>query len=170
MKRFALCVIAGLCALASFGAGQRAQAQAKDEKAIRALEDRFIAAFSAKDLDGIMKVYAPGDELFVFDLVPPKQYVGWDAGRKDWQATLAGFPGPIKVDISELNVKTDGKIAYSHCIQHGTWTNADGSPGEIAVRVSEVYRKIGGKWLIVQEHVSVPVDLATGKPDMMSKP
>ena len=46
----------------------------------------------------------------------------------------------------------------------------DGSPGEITVRVSDVYRKIGGKWLIVQEHVSVPVDLATAKPDMMSKP
>ena len=33
-----------------------------------------------------------------------------------------------------------------------------------------VYRKIGGKWFIVQEHVSVPVDLETMKPDLMSKP
>jgi ketosteroid isomerase-like protein len=38
------------------------------------------------------------------------------------------------------------------------------------VRITDVYRKIGGKWLIVLEHVSVPVDLATGKPDMLSKP
>jgi len=29
---------------------------------------------------------------------------------------------------------------------------------------------VKGKWLIVQEHVSVPVDLVSGKPDMMSKP
>jgi len=36
--------------------------------------------------------------------------------------------------------------------------------------VSDVYRKIHGKWLIVQEHVSVPVDLNTGKPDLLSKP
>jgi hypothetical protein len=36
--------------------------------------------------------------------------------------------------------------------------------------VSDVYRRIHGEWLIVQEHVSVPVDLATGKPDLMSKP
>jgi len=38
------------------------------------------------------------------------------------------------------------------------------------VRVTDVYRKTGGRWKIVQEHVSVPVDFATGKPDMLSKP
>jgi hypothetical protein len=33
-----------------------------------------------------------------------------------------------------------------------------------------VYRKLRGHWLIVQEHVSVPVDLDTGKADLLSKP
>jgi ketosteroid isomerase-like protein len=37
-------------------------------------------------------------------------------------------------------------------------------------RDTAAYRKIGGKWLIVHEHGSVPVDLAAGKPDLMSKP
>jgi hypothetical protein len=27
-----------------------------------------------------------------------------------------------------------------------------------------------GRWLIIHEHVSVPVDLDTGKPDLSSKP
>jgi ketosteroid isomerase-like protein len=40
----------------------------------------------------------------------------------------------------------------------------------MTVRVTDVYRKIAGKWLIVQEHVSVPVDLATDKGDLLSKP
>ena len=40
----------------------------------------------------------------------------------------------------------------------------------MTVRVSDVYRKTGGAWWIVQEHVSVPVDLDTGKPDMTAKP
>jgi hypothetical protein len=30
--------------------------------------------------------------------------------------------------------------------------------------------KIGGNWLIAHEHGSVPVYLATGKPDLASKP
>jgi hypothetical protein len=38
------------------------------------------------------------------------------------------------------------------------------------VRVTDDYRKLAGKWKIVQEHVSVPVDLGTMKPDLLSKP
>jgi hypothetical protein len=50
---------------------------------IKALEDRFVAAFKAKDPDAIMKVYVPDQTLFVFDVVPPRQYVGAAAYRKD---------------------------------------------------------------------------------------
>jgi hypothetical protein len=40
----------------------------------------------------------------------------------------------------------------------------------LSVRVTDVLRKVNGKWLIVQEHVSVPVDLATAKADLTSRP
>ena len=36
--------------------------------------------------------------------------------------------------------------------------------------MTDVYKKVKGDWLIVQEHASVPVDFDTGKPDFMSKP
>jgi hypothetical protein len=32
------------------------------------------------------------------------------------------------------------------------------------------YKKINGNWLVIHEHVSVPVDLDTGTPDLTSKP
>lgn len=31
------------------------------------------------------------------------------------------------------------------------------------VRVTNGYRKVGGKWLIAMEHISVPVDMKRGK-------
>jgi len=40
---------------------------------IRALEERFVAALKAKDVDATMKVYAPDQTLVVFDVVPPRQ-------------------------------------------------------------------------------------------------
>jgi ketosteroid isomerase-like protein len=46
----------------------------------------------------------------------------------------------------------------------------DGNALDITVRITDVYRKINGKWLAVHEHVSWPVDLATGKADLSSKP
>ena len=44
------------------------------------------------------------------------------------------------------------------------------APIDMTLRVTDVLRKIKGKWLIVHEHDSVPVDVATGKADLTSKP
>jgi len=172
MRRIVLCALATAFVAACLNAALPAQAQTKDEQEIRALEDRFAAAFNAKDLDTIMKVYVPGNDLFVFDVGVPRQHVGWDDYKKDWQDFLATFSGPMTFTISDLSVDSDGKIAYGHSIQHLSGKATDGSMIDITVRVTDVYRKIDGKWLIVQEHVSVPIDFSSGKPvpDLMSKP
>jgi len=157
-------------ALAWFGLAHQAIAKSDDEAEIKALEEQFAAAVNAKDVDKIMAVYVPDDSLFVFDVIPPRQYVGAKAYRDDWKGFLDGFSGPIKFDISDVIVIARGNQAFGHCIQHVTGTGKDGKPLDMTVRVSDDYRKIKGKWLIVQEHVSVPVDLATGKADLSSKP
>lgn len=149
----------------------QAAAPAPSDKAqIERLERRYTAAFNAKDVKGIMSVYAPGKGLFVFDLVPPRQYVGWDAYKKDYEDLFAAFPGPFTMQMSDLSVTVSGDVAYGHSIQATVGTKADGTKVPITVRVTDVYRKMAGKWLIVQEHVSVPVDLATMKPDLSSAP
>jgi ketosteroid isomerase-like protein len=172
MRRFVFGAIAAALVATCLSAGVPARAQTKDEQEIRALESRFAAAFNAKDLDAIMKVYVPGNDLFVFDVGVPRQHVGWEDYKKDWQDYLTLFKGPIKFTISDLSVMSDGKIGYGHSIQQVSGTGTDGTPMNMVARVTDVYRKIDGKWLIVQEHVSVPIDFSAGKPmpDMMSKP
>jgi uncharacterized protein (TIGR02246 family) len=146
-------------------------ARADSRADIKALEDRFVAAFKAKDLDAIMKVYAPGQALVVFDVVPPRQYAGAAAYRKDWQTFLSGFNGPITVELTDLDVGADRNLAFSHSIQRVTGTDKQGKKLDLTVRVTDVYQKIRGRWYIIHEHVSVPVDLAAGgKPDLASKP
>ncbi len=138
---------------------------------IKALEDRFMAAFNAKDVNAIMTVYVPDESLFVFDATPPRQYVGAAAYRKDFEEFLAMFPGGVKVDLADLDVTVGGgDVAYGHNIQHGVGTLKDGKKMEFTVRVTDGYKKANGQWLIAQEHVSFPVDLATGKADLSSKP
>jgi uncharacterized protein (TIGR02246 family) len=139
-----------------------------DEAQIQALEKQFVAAVQAKDPAKIMAVYAP--DIFVFDLVPPRQYVGQAAYKKDWENVFAGTVGPVKFSVANLSITAAGTVAYSHSIQTIGWTGKNGKATSIVVRVTDVYRKADGKWLIVQEHVSAPIDLDTGKPDMMSKP
>ena len=150
----------------SFGASARAD----DRAEIRALEERFVAAMKAKDLDAIMKVYAPGRTLFVFDVIPPRQYVGAAAYRKDWQTFLDTFEGPITVELTDLDVAADRNLAFSHSIQRVAGTDKQGKKLDLTVRVTDVYKKARGRWLIIHEHVSVPVDLDSDKPDLNSKP
>jgi ketosteroid isomerase-like protein len=172
MKRLAFCISAGLWAVVSLSGAMRAQAPSKDKLEIRKLEVRFALAISTKNVDAIMKEYVPGNELFVFDVGVPRQHVGWDDYKKDWLGFVAMFQGPIQFSSSDLSITSDGKIAYGHSIQHVSGTGTDGSAIDFTVRVTDVYRKIDGKWLIVQEHVSVPLDFSGPKPlpDMMSKP
>ena len=141
-----------------------------DEAKIRALKNQFAAAVNAKDLDAIMKVYLPDETLFVFDVVPPRQYVGAKAYRKDWEDFLALFKGPPKFEITDLQITAADPLGYSHSIQHVSGTDTKGEPIDLTVRLTDVYRKINGNWLIVHEHVSVPVDLNTNEPDLESKP
>ena len=173
MKKLVLLFGVLVVALVAYGVGLGAYAQKKtnDEAEIRALEERFISAFMAKDVEAIMRTYAPGAELFVFDVVPPRQYVGFDAYKKDWEDFFALFPGRVLVfEIKDLSVTTGGQLGYGHSIQHAIVTKKDGSKLDLTVRVTDCYRKTDGRWLITHEHVSVPVDLDTEKADLTSKP
>jgi ketosteroid isomerase-like protein len=141
-----------------------------DEAAIRALEQSFAAALNAGDVDAMMKNYVQDSSLIVFDVVPPRQHRGPDEYRKGWLGYFAHFKGTPRFTISDLSITVDGSVAFGHSIQRTVGTDIRGNPVDRTVRVSDGYRKIGGKWLIAHEHISVPVDLATGKADFNSKP
>ena len=74
------------------------------------------------------------------------------------QCNKAGLPVEIVTGGSTgtYNIDTENHLTE---LQAGSYIFMD-----------TLYRKIGGKWFIVQEHVSIPVDLNTMKPDPMSKP
>ncbi|MDO6430362.1 nuclear transport factor 2 family protein [Flavitalea sp. BT771] len=140
-----------------------------DEAAIRALEDRFTAAFNAGDIDAMMKNYIPDKSLVVFDVVPRKQYLGADAYREDWVDFFSHFRETPKITITDLGITVDGNIGFSHSFQHVMGIDKQGNSINRTVRVTDGYRKIGGNWLIVLEHVSVPVNMKTGKADLTNE-
>jgi ketosteroid isomerase-like protein len=147
------------------------QTSATNDKAeIEALVMKYNDGFNTRNVGEIMSCYAPGKNLFVFDAIPPREYPSWDAYKRDWEGLFSAYPGPVKNAVSDLVITVVGPVAYGRNIQSGTFTRKDGSKLNVAVRVTDVYRKLSGKWLIVQEHVSVPVDLETAKADLLSTP
>ena len=129
-----------------------------DTAEIKALEQRLIDGIKAKDVKQIMSCYS--DDLFAYDVVPPRQYVGAAAFQKPWQGFLGMFKGPINVEVNDLIIDSDGEIAYSSGVQHVTGTTNEGKPFDSTFRITDVFRKGNGKWLIVQEHISLPPDVA----------
>ena len=165
-----LTLILAICAAAGFS--WNARGASDDNAQINALYQQFTTAFRRKDVTGIMAVYEPGPNLFVFDVTTPRQHVGSDSYKADWKDTFASVKDSSipSFGISDLNVTISGDVAYSHSIQHLSATMTKSGHMSLTVRVTDVLRKINGKWLIVQEHVSVPIDFNTMKPDFMSRP
>ncbi len=162
------CFVVSSCSQS--GNSQAGNSFANDQAEITASVQRLVAAVNAKDLNGIMAYYTPDESLIVFDALPPRQYVGAAAFRKDWENFLAAYPKDVHAEVSDWKVDGEGNLAYGHGFFRTVGPGKDGKPLDLTVRVTDVYKKINGKWLVVHEHVSFPVDLETGKPDLNSKP
>jgi uncharacterized protein (TIGR02246 family) len=143
---------------------------AKNEAQIRDLYERWAKSFRAKDLPGIMAVYAPGDEVVAYDIVPPLQYKGKSAYEKDYSEFMAMYDGPIGFEFGELRVVAGDNVAFVHALERISGTMKNGQKSDIWLRATSGLRKINGKWLIVHDHISVPTNMETGKAALDLKP
>jgi ketosteroid isomerase-like protein len=60
----------------------------------------------------------------------------------------------------------DEHNAYVTGVFKQTFTMKTGEKGEITSRLTDVFEKKNGEWLVVHEHISTPVDMQSGKADM----
>jgi ketosteroid isomerase-like protein len=165
-KLAALFAIVLPCVLLTFAPDARANNN--DEAQIREALNRWAKAFRNHDLDGIMAMYGP--DLVAYDIVPPLQYVGTKAYRKDYEQFLAQYSGPIDVEFRDLHIVAGNGVAFATALERMSGTLKNGQKSEIWVRATTGFRKIKGKWLDVHDHISVPVDMETGKGALDLKP
>jgi uncharacterized protein (TIGR02246 family) len=145
----------------------KAEEQTQDEAGvleIKALYEGLVAAYSARDIDAILSFYSSDENMLVFDTVPPTRYVGLRAYRKVFEAFLTTYSGSVEVRTNDMRIEVEGNLAFSHRVNQTSLSDLEGNKLHYSSRVTQVYRKINGKWLIIHEHNSVPVDLLTGKP------
>jgi ketosteroid isomerase-like protein len=153
--RLTIAILACACALTV-----TSPVRADDRDDIRAVEDRVIDAINAKDADALMRYYVT-DSLLVFDDAMPFQISGADAWRKTWSGVFARARS-FEVKLSALAVEASGDLGIAHGVVHIVFVGDNGKFSETA-RLTEAYRKVAGKWLIFHEHLSIPIDPATGK-------
>ncbi len=164
-------VLLGL--LTVFGTGALGQSSNKrgantNEAQIRALYDQWARAFEARDIDAIMALYAPG--VVAYDVVPPLQYKGRDAYRKDYLEFLGQYDGPVHVEYRDMQIFSSGDVGFIHALERFTGKMKDGQQSDMWLRATSGVIRVDGKWLIVHDHISVPADFDTGKAVLDLKP
>ena len=110
------------------------------------------------DIDKVMPLYA--DNAVVLDLFSPGLYQGKDAIRAGFAPQLAAIKSMAKT-TPEMTIATDGRFACAASQIAYQTVMKDGSSFAMNVRELDALKKVDGKWLVVEQHLSFPIDPAT---------
>jgi ketosteroid isomerase-like protein len=86
----------------------------KNESAIRELIDGFVKAIRAKDMNGVMSVFAP--DVVSFDVGPPLQHGGGEAFMKRWQELFDSYQDQIDYEVRDLSITAGDDVEFSHSL------------------------------------------------------
>ena len=141
-----LCLATAMCVLAWVAPVTAA------EQGAQVADQGWVKAMKANDLEATVALYAPDAVAYY----PDGEYKGKDAIRKSWVDFLATFT--VKDATSEGTYETTGDTSLGW----GHWSmtavpKAGGAAVVMKGRATVIVKKIGGKWLYVVDHASVPL-------------
>lgn len=170
MKHFALALITSLVFVSSAAS---AAAPADPVAEVTAFEMELMGVYNdfshngKVDAEKALSYFDNSDDVSLFDIMPPRQSSGAEF-RKHFRELTEKFIG--RIEFHDMKVHADKKLAFVTMVQHYFGKDEKGKNSEMIFRVTDCLKKKDGKWRIVHEHLSFPVDLATGKADFLSKP
>jgi ketosteroid isomerase-like protein len=153
---FLYVVLAFFGALVTF-AGARAQQKVSDDATFRKLIDSYCAAWSSGNVDNAARFYAKDATLTFYD-IEPFSYSGWkeyDAGVK--KNFLDNAESAALTAGKELKVTRHGNIAWTTVPMRLVAKFKDGKTMDSPVRYTGIWEKRGKSWLLVHEHLSIPL-------------
>ena len=148
-----------LLALTAFGSAQMKKSATKKAPAgpapDKALMQKIWDGWSTLDPANVAKYYATGPHVF-FDIAPVK-YANWDEYEKGVKVVLAGYrSGKVTVsDDAELH--PHGDLVWATATLKEEMTTKAGKVEMGNFRWTVIWENVDGKWLIVHEHVSEPI-------------
>jgi ketosteroid isomerase-like protein len=163
--------------VAAAGVGQVAMAatsgqSGSDEEQIKELFASLMRAVKKEDAAGVAEHYAPEGFIYL-DVSTPRAFYGREGGRKTWAAWFSLIePGSGGGEATQLKVTVAGDHAFAMHFDHYWAKPKDPKLAHLrdfTNRATSWLQKIGGKWYILVEHNSFPVDLVTRQADLLSK-
>lgn len=125
-----------------------------NEAELKELTHLWAEALHTKNLATLQKFYAP--DVVLYDAAPPLFTEGVMTLARNLAEWFGSWPGPIGLELKELQVHASGDVAFCHSLNHLTGKRTGESDTDVWMRMTLGWRKIDGSWLIVHEHSSVP--------------
>lgn len=119
-----------------------------NESEVRVVIEDWARAVSTGDRKMILAHHSR--DLLMFDF--PDIVRGLDAYDKTWDFFFADPLGLISYVPRDIKVTAGEDMAFASCLVHCDGTSA----GPVDFRLTTGLRKVGGEWVIVHEHHSVP--------------
>lgn len=118
---------------------------------------QYYEAWSSGNTDNPAKLYAKDSNLVFYDIAPLK-YNGWEDYKQGVQKNLLdNMTSAALTAKDDLALTRKGNIAWTTVTGHISAKMKDGKTLEADIRHTAIWEKRGGKWLIVHEHMSVPM-------------
>jgi uncharacterized protein (TIGR02246 family) len=131
---------------------------------VRALVDSWSEAARSKDIERLMALYAP--DIVYFDVVAPLHFTGSAAVRENFLRWFAAYQGAIGQEIRDVQIAASGDLAVAHMLIRASGTLQNGRTVGYWVRATICCQRSADRWMITHEHVSLPMDMASGRAAM----
>ena len=120
----------------------------------KALMQKIWDGWATLDPANVAKYYASGPHVF-FDIAPLK-YNSWDEYQAGVKNVLAGYKS-AKFTVDDANVHSHGDLVWGTALVKEEMTTKAGKVEMGTFRWTMIWENQDGKWLIVHEHVSAPL-------------
>ena len=128
-----------------------------DDALTKALQqqDAAIAAMLNGDPGPMIDSWAASDDITLFGAGGPSE-----KGHKPVTDTMtwvgSRFTGADAVDVEHTVIASSGDLAYTVGFERSHVSVAGGPPRDMVIRVTHIYRRIGGDWKLMHRHADFP--------------
>ena len=129
-------------------------------KEIVELHEAWFAAAAAQDLDASMAPISP--DIVSYEHTAPLQVTELSAVREECRVGFERAGDDFEWTVPDLRVLVRGDLAVAWGLNRMADRHADGTEDVTWSRGTRVFQLIDGRWRMVHQHVSFPVDPATG--------
>jgi ketosteroid isomerase-like protein len=135
---------------------------------VAATRNEWRETFERQDVDGMMEFYVPDNYSFDLMAAPEEDglklaFEGEQIWRQNWVTFFEMFEDDLRITFDDMTVYQSGDLATVQFLTRVEGTTSTDQYIDMWARETNVLRRIEGEWLLVHDHVSVPMDFATGQ-------